>query len=169
MVVNVHEREYQAAAADAAALVATLSSKDDRLWPRENWPRLRLDPGLMEGATGGHRPVRYHVESVDPRQVVFRFDSPKGFDGWHSFMVVETSSQSVVLRHEIRMTTRGWARLTWPLFFRPMHDALLEEALDKAGRELGVPPARPYKRTAWVRLLRAAALASRRTRAPSGH
>lgn len=65
MVANVHQRQYAAASADVAALVFTLASKDDRLWPYESWPRMRLDPGLDVGASGGHGPVRYRVERIE--------------------------------------------------------------------------------------------------------
>lgn len=154
MVVNVHEREYHVPSTEVAALVATLSSKDDRLWPHEHWPRMRLDPGLTPGASGGHGPIRYQVESVDPaRRVVFRFTGPPGFHGWHAFDVIKLKENATLLRHELRIRPRGWARLTWPLFFRPLHDALIEEALDKAARELGTPPKAPHRIGGSTRLL----------------
>lgn len=155
MVVNIHERSYEAPVSEVAALVATLASKDDRLWPYECWPRMRFDRGLVPGASGGHGPVRYRVESVDPAsEVVFRFTGPSGFDGGHALTVTSVSDAVTKLRHEIRLRPHGLARLTWPLFFRPMHDALLEEAFDKAARELGLPLESPHRRSVWVRLLR---------------
>lgn len=170
MIINVHEREYQRPIAEVAALVTTLASQDDRLWPSECWPPMRFDRGLAQGASGGHGPVRYRVESVDPvREVRFRFTGPSGFDGWHAFTITEASEAATVLRHEIHLHPRRWARLTWPLFFRPMHDALLEEAFDKAARELGIPPEAPYRRGAWVRLLRRLTIDSRHPRARAGH
>ncbi|MFT4199168.1 SRPBCC family protein [Gordonia sp. (in: high G+C Gram-positive bacteria)] len=152
-VTNIHEREYPVAAPDVAALVATLSSERDRLWPTESWPPMRFDRGLVEGAIGGHGPVRYRVERVDPAGVVvFRFTGPKGFDGWHGYSVHAHSPSATVLRHELRMRTSGWARASWPLFFRPLHDALIEESLDKAAREFGVDDVR-YRGPLWTRLL----------------
>lgn len=148
-------------------MVASLSSKRDRLWPYERWPRMRLDPGLTPGGSGGHGPVHYRVESADPtRKVVFRFTGPPGFDGWHAFEVVDATGATTLLRHELRMRAHGWARLTWPLFFRPLHDALLEDALDKAARELGTPPASPQRPGRWARLLRR--LATKAGRPPRG-
>jgi hypothetical protein len=45
------------------------------------------------------------------------------------------------------------AALTWPLIFRPLHEALIEDSLDDAERALGgEPPAREW--SPWVRLLR---------------
>lgn len=163
MVVNIHERTYAAPAAEVAAVVATLASTDDRFWPSECWPRMRFDRGLVPGARGGHGPVRYRVESVDPAsEIVFRFTGPSGFDGGHALTLTSPSTTETVLRHEIRVHPRGWARLTWPLFFRPMHDALLEEAFDKTARELGSPPETPHRRSAWVRLLRLVTVVARR-------
>lgn len=168
MVVNVHEREYHASSIEVAALLATLSSKDDRVWPHERWPRMRLDPGLTPDGSGGHGPVRYRVERVDlARRVVFRFTGPSGFDGWHAFEVIDEGETATLLRHELRMRARGWARLTWPLFFRPLHDALLEDALDKVARELGTPPRTRPRLGGWARVLQylAAKVRSQRRKA----
>ena len=166
MVVNIHERVYEAPMPEVAALVATLASKDDRFWPYECWPRMKFDRGLVPGASGGHGPVRYQVESVDPAsEVIFRFTGPSGFDGGHALTVTSVSDSVTRLRHEIRLCPRGLARLTWPLFFRPMHDALLEEAFDKAARELGSPPESPHRRSIWVQLLRWVTIRARRSQA----
>lgn len=165
MIVNIHEREFAASGEELAELLATLSSEHDRLWPFESWPRMRLDRGLMPGAKGGHGPVRYTVESVDPRsEVVFRFTGPSGFVGWHAFSIIDAANGSTTLRHELRLHPRLWAYLTWPLFFRPLHDALLEEAFDKAGRELGEPPEAPHRRGIWASALRATAMGLGRPR-----
>lgn len=168
MVVNIHERAYEAPLSEVAALVATLSSKDDRFWPYECWPRMRFDRGLVPGASGGHGPVRYRVERVDPAvEIVFCFTGPAGFNGGHAFTITSASDALTTLRHEIRLHPRGWARLTWPLFFRPMHDALIEEAFDKVGSELGPPLENPHRRSTWVRLLRRAAMRTRRPQRPA--
>lgn len=168
MVVNIHERAYEAPVSEVAALVATLSSKDDRFWPYECWPRMRFDRGLVPGASGGHGPVRYRVERVDlASKIVFRFTGPAGLDGGHAFTITSASDALTTLRHEIRLHPRGSARLTWPLFFRPMHDALIEETFDKVGRELGSPPENPHRRSAWVRLLRRVAMRTRRPQRPA--
>lgn len=166
MIINLHQRSYDAPLSEVAAMVATLAGTDDRLWPYECWPPMQFDRGLVSGANGGHGPVRYRVERVDPTsEVAFRFTGPSGFEGGHTFTVVAASDSVTALRHEIRVRPRGWARLTWPLFFRPMHDALLEETLDKAARELGAPPRNPHRRSLWVRLLRRVTSRARRPQA----
>jgi len=60
-----------------------------------------------------------------------------------------------VLRHEMTMDTSGPALLTWPLMFRPLHDALIEDSFDRAAVALGeAPVGAPWSPV--VRLLRAA-------------
>jgi hypothetical protein len=78
-VINVHERELQADLEKVGALIDSLSSLEDALWPISSWPRMEFDLPLSVGATGGHGPVRYFVESYTPSQAIrFRFTGPKG-------------------------------------------------------------------------------------------
>jgi hypothetical protein len=153
-VLNVHEREIPASAAEAARLLNSLSSDDDLLWPKKMWPPMRLDRPLGVGASGGHGPVRYIVEEFSPGQSVkFRFTGPAGFSGWHRFDLLPGSERCSVLRHTLDMKARGAALLSWPLVFRPLHDALLEDSLALAQAALGaVPEVRPW--SSWVRFLR---------------
>ena len=51
------------------------------------------------------------------------------------------------------MKTHGVARLSWPLIFRPLHDALMEDALTCAEIRLGIEPS-ISKWTWWVKCLR---------------
>jgi hypothetical protein len=153
-VLNVHERELQATIEQTGALIDSLASQKDCLWPSHLWPRLEFDRPLGVGASGGHGPVRYFVEAYTPGQSIrFRFTRPKGFDGFHSYQVVKTSTPAVVLRHTLEITTRGLAVLSWPVFFRAMHDALIEDSLAAAQASLGEPP-RIRRWSLWVRFLR---------------
>ncbi|WP_372448549.1 hypothetical protein [Streptomyces durocortorensis] len=52
------------------------------------------------------------------------------------------------------MNTSGPARLTWPLVWRPLHDALLEDSLDRAERACTGAVENPARRGSYVRLLR---------------
>lgn len=160
---NVHERHFAAAPDRVAAapdrvgaLLDGLGSPADRLWPSARWPPIRFDRPLQPGAIGGHGPVRYHVEAYEPgRRVTFRLQAPRGFDGFHRFELVPASDRGVTLRHVLEMDARGPALLTWPLIFRPLHDALVEDCLDCAATALGeTPRLRPWPLR--VRLLRRA-------------
>lgn len=135
------------------ALLDTLASDTDRLWPWRTWPRMAFDRPLAVGATGGHGPIRYTVEAYGPgRAIRFRFTGPAGFDGYHAFDVIP-GKDGTLLRHTVAMQARGRARFTWPLLYGPLHDALLEDALAHAQAALGLAPDDvPWPRR--VRLLR---------------
>jgi len=136
-VFNRHSRKLQKSPEAVGKLLDSLASRSDGLWPHELWPRMAFDKPLGVGAKGGHGPIRYTVESYEPgRFVTFRFTSPKGFLGTHVFTVEEADGETE-LTHTIDMKVRGGAILTWPMVFRPLHDALLEDALDKAQASLG--------------------------------
>jgi hypothetical protein len=153
-VLNIHEREFHVAPKRVGALIDSLSSETDALWPNHLWPRMTFDRPLGIGAIGGHGPIRYAVEEYVPgRFIKFRFTGPKGFNGYHSYEAVRTARQSVVLRHTVKMATHGPALLSWPLVFRPLHDALIEDSLATAQASLGQTP-RMKQWSLWVRFLR---------------
>ncbi len=153
-VLNVHERRFRASPERAARLLDSLSSRQDALWPTKHWPRMRLDKPLGLGATGGHGPIRYSVVAYEPgKKVTFEFISPQGFVGTHWFEVISDGSSETVLRHTIDMSLVGSALLSWPIAIRPLHDALVEDALTNAQVALGEQPT-PVRWSPWVRLLR---------------
>ncbi len=156
MIVNIHERVLDAPAVEVGRLLDGLASPCDRLWPHDRWPAMRFDRPLEVGAQGGHGPIRYTVESYAPgHAIAFRFTAPNGFLGSHRFEVEEVAGGKARLRHVIEMRVAGAARLTWPLAIGPLHDALMEDALDRAQACTGSrPPARHW--SLWVRFLRRA-------------
>jgi hypothetical protein len=155
MVRNVHERILRADASRVGDLLDSLGSPQDRLWPSDRWPTMQFDRPLQVGALGGHGPIRYMVERYNPGCAVwFRLTGPAGFDGGHGFDLESTATGGTRLRHVLTMNPRGAARVSWPLVFRPLHDALVEDALDRAAMAVGEPPARRGW-SLWVRLLRA--------------
>jgi hypothetical protein len=153
---NVHEREFRLPPVAVGALIDSLASREDRLWPAGKWPPMRFDRPLAVGAVGGHGPVRYSVEEYRPsHSILFRFSAPRGFNGTHRFEVEDRQGHTV-LRHVIEMRATGPARLSWPLFFRPLHDACLEDCLDRATVSLGIVLLHPARWSIYVRMLRAA-------------
>lgn len=156
MVYNTPQREIAAPANEVGMLIDSLASKNDRLWLRSEWPAMRLDRPLSIGAAGGHGPVRYFVTAYEPdRRVEFQFTGPADFIGHHSFTAVSVADSSTLLRHELSMSPSGTAKFTWPLFFRPMHDALIEESMDLAEIECSSPPGTAHRRSLWTKILRA--------------
>ena len=151
---NVHERVFPVSSNAVGALVDSLASRNDRLWPRELWPPMKLDKQLEVGASGGHGPIRYSVAQYLPgRSVIFRFTAPSGFIGTHRYEVISLGKEETLLRHVLEMRTSGLALLSWPLVFRPLHDALIEDSFDRAQVNLGLKE----KQSSWsltVRILR---------------
>jgi hypothetical protein len=142
-ITNVHER----AIPNAGALIDTLASADDRVWPRADWPPLELDRPLSVGARGGHGPVRYHVVAYEPgKSLVFEFekgDLSDGFIGTHRFDVAGD-----IVTHTLDMDATIPAAFRWYTFVAPLHDALVEDALDRAE---GI---KRHRWSRWVRVLR---------------
>lgn len=162
-VANLHERTFDVPQRAVGALLDALATEEDSTWPGDVWPALRLDRPLGVGATGGHGPIRYHVVDYVPGQWVrFRFDGPRGFHGLHEFIVLP-GHEGTVLQHKIVMRVRGRALLTWPLVFRPLHDAVLEDLLDRAEERLTGGVARRARWTWWVRVLRRLSMPRRKT------
>ncbi|MDN5917485.1 MAG: DUF2867 domain-containing protein [Pseudonocardia sp.] len=155
MIKNVHERDLAVPAATAGGLLDALGGPDDALWPSPEWPPMRLDMPLRVGSGGGHGTIRYHVSAYEPgRRVEFTLDPGQGLHGRHTFTVESLGSHRCRIRHEITGRVDGVMRLGWPPAVRALHDAVLEDLLDRAERMLGVGPDRPARWSVWVRLLR---------------
>lgn len=163
MVTNIHERLIHAPLSQIGGMIDKLASREDVLWPRDRWPPMRLDRPLGVGAAGGHGFVRYSVEAYEQgRYIRFRFSAPRGFIGTHEFEIEETAPDVVRLRHVIKMRLEGVARLTWPLAIRWLHDALVEDALDRAEAFAAKAQVKPREWSLWVKLLRRVAGTSKR-------
>jgi hypothetical protein len=119
---------------------------------------MQMDRPLAVGAVGGHGPIHYEVSQYRPGEIVrFVFTAPAGFEGFHEFAVEPSGEATCLLRHEISMRLHGLARVSWPLVYRPLHDALLEDALDCAERACGSDRVGPPTWSPYVRMLRALA------------
>jgi hypothetical protein len=129
---------------------------------------MQLDDGLEVGSSGGHGAIRYAVsESVPGQRIEFTFLPMREvgtFIGRHFYEVV-AATDGVVLRHvlDVKTSLRTW--MLWMLVIAPLHDALIEDAFDKAERNLGLENPRPAKWSLRVRILRK--LESRRLRSKS--
>lgn len=164
-VLNGHERVLSASPDQVAALLASLASSEDRLWPRLWWPAIRFDRALSVGAVGGHGPIRYSIESYDPDEaIVFRFSAPRGFHGTHAYHIVPVDESHTRLRHVLEMRISGPALLSWPLIYRPLHDALIEDSLLVAEATLRQVTPDHAKWSWYVRLLRRLLSGRRRRR-----
>lgn len=156
-ILNVHERAMKLVPDLVATSIDNLSGENDILWPSDKWPPMELDSTLCVGAEGGHGVVRYSLtEYIPGRRVVFQFNGlgiTAGLDGRHFFEVVARRDHTV-LRHVIdaECDLKNW--LMWHLLIGPLHDALLEDGLDRAENHM-IPGA--CKSSHWgprVKLLR---------------
>ncbi|MFD9269095.1 SRPBCC family protein [Streptomyces goshikiensis] len=156
---NVHERLLNAKESEVGALIDTLASGDgDLLWPGRDWSPMEFDRPLAPGAVGGHGPVRYTVTGYAPGSWIrFEFTGPRGFHGHHELAVLPAGPGRTRLHHTLSMTTSGLARITWPLAWRPLHDACLEDGLDRAELASTGRVVRPARWSPYVRFLRALA------------
>lgn len=137
-VLNIHRREINSPKDEVLTLFNTLSQKDDKIWPIEYWPPMKLDKAINVNSKGGHGPIRYKVISYSTSGFVeFEFQKPKGFDGTHSFEITELTSNKTEVKHTINMKTTGVGTLIWIIAIRWLHDALLEDAFDKIENQLG--------------------------------
>ncbi|HYH30962.1 MAG TPA: DUF2867 domain-containing protein [Pseudonocardia sp.] len=156
MVRNVHERLVAAPIERVGPLLDRLGGPDDMLWPTPAWEPMVLDRPVAVGAAGGHGSIRYRVTAHEPgRRVEVAFEPGQGLDGWLTFSAEPAGPGQTLLRQEAEARLGGVMRLAWPVAVRWAHDCVLEELFDNAERAVGREPARPFRRSPWVRLLRA--------------
>lgn len=75
--------------------------------------------------------------------------------GFHEYTVRAAADGGTVLTHLLAMHVRRSARVTWPVGYRWMHDALLEDSLDVAERAITGTVRSPARYSWYVRVLRA--------------
>ena len=148
---NEHTREVPVSASDMDARLSTLGLPEDAVWPTEVWFPMRLKAPVEAGGSGGHGPVRYHASHRAPGEVTFAFDSILGSTRWegsHSFSV-QAAPRGCRLTHLVELRVPLWQGIQWYVLVGPLHDAVLEDLLDKAAT--GTPGRRW---SPWIRALR---------------
>lgn len=155
MVINRHERTLNASSQTVGNLLNNLSSGQDQLWPyQKGWPPMKFDRPLQVGAIGGHGPIGYNVVQFTPSQkIVFQFTNPQGLVGRHYFYLEEITANQTRVIHLLEAKLEGGMWLAWTFLFRPMHDALVEDALDN-GQTLFEPNIKRKNWSLYVRFLR---------------
>ncbi len=147
--VSVHERVLPAPADEVGALI----DRPERMWP-DRWPPMRLGSPIRVGEESRRGFLCEEVIDYRPgERLAFRVTSPEQLHGKHRFEVEPAGERQTVLRHVLDVAPDGAGRLLWPLVVRPLHDALLEDILDRAETAVGGSPA-PRGWSRQVRLLR---------------
>jgi hypothetical protein len=153
---NVHERLVPAPVEVVGPLLDRLGGPEDVLWPSPAWAPMVLDGPVAVGAAGGNGPLRYRVVGHEPaRAVTFELDPGQPMSGRQTLTAEPAGGGATLLRHALDWSLSGPMHLAWPLVIRWNHDAVVEEMFDNAERAVGHEPARPARRSPWVRLLRA--------------
>jgi len=130
-VLNIHQREYNQQAKEISAILDTLSSRNDRIWPNEIWPPMILNNGLQINSHGGHGPIGYYVSKYHYGEFIeFTFTKPAEFVGSHNFAIKKISEGATQLRHTIDMELTLKGIFIWYFAIKWLHDALLEDCLD---------------------------------------
>ncbi|WP_298537248.1 hypothetical protein [uncultured Algibacter sp.] len=110
----------------------TLATREDRMWPKDNWPAMKFKKGLEVGEQGGHGMIRYSIKGYkEGEYITFEFLKPKRFNGIHKFEIRALNEDITEVKHSIKMKTDGLiATFKWILVIRWLHGALIENAFD---------------------------------------
>lgn len=115
---------------------------------------MEFQGGIKVGAKGGHGPIRYSVDKYNPSEIIqFRFSKPNGFNGIHKFEINELTNEKTEIVHTVDMNTVGKGTLLWVLAIRSLHNALIEDGLDKLENNFSEDK-KSSKWNFWVRLIR---------------
>lgn len=151
---NTHKRRIYQSKEKISVLLETLASANDAIWPNKKWPSIYFNNGLKIGSKGGHGSIKYTiVEYTEGEFIRFKFTKPKGFKGFHEFIIKEIQTEQVEICHTIKMNVSGSALFIWIFAIRFLHDALMEDAFDKVESQFsGIKKQTKY--SIWVKIMR---------------
>jgi len=153
-IINIHRRIIYQKENLIAEIFNSLATKNDRIWPIGKWPKMKFKDGVKVDSVGGHGPIRYSINKyVVGKYIEFKFLSPTGFNGIHKFEILEIDSNKTELKHTIDMNISLVTFINWFFIVRPLHDALLEDALDRV-ENVFLEKKKSSKWNLWVVFLR---------------
>jgi hypothetical protein len=152
---NTHGRTLNAPIDTLTPLIDQLASGQDRFWPSSRWSAMKFDRPLAVGAIGGHGFIGYTVERYQPgREIQFRFTSPQGLNGMHRLTLEELPDGNTRVKHVIEALLEGPMLLGWHVFIRCLHDALVEDGMDRAEAWAAQREWKPRELSPYVKSLR---------------
>jgi len=153
-IINIHQREYNHPLSDLSKIFETLATDNDLIWPKEKWNPMILDNGLCVNSSGGHGIIRYYISRYEDRKLIeFRFVEPKEFVGIHCFELIPIADDRTIIKHTINAQLNVKGLILWYLVVKWLHDALLEDCLDKIENNLEQSNAKTNYNP-WVKILR---------------
>jgi len=155
-VINIHKRKLQQPKAKVVELFKTIATKEDKIWPYQNWPAIRFKDTVKVGVKGGHGRIKYTIiQFTEGESIEFQFTKPDGFIGTHKLYLKELKRHQTEIVHEIKMNTSTIkATFLWVTVIRWLHDALIEDAFDRVENHFSKEK-KVTKYSLWVKLLRA--------------
>lgn len=129
-----HQRTIDCAIETARGLFETFVDNDSIFWPTSSWPRDAFnDDQLKIGSIGGHGGTKYKIQHYQPGACLeFSFIYPKGYLGTHEFRLIFLNSSQFLLCHVTNIKTNIYHWMLWQIMIRWVHDALIQDAFDKA-------------------------------------
>lgn len=156
-VTNIHKRMIRQPISKIGEILATLSSDNDKIVATDKWPPVKLDKGLQIGSKGGHGFIKYFLTDYQlNKSITFQF-SLRGFNGFHKFELIELDTNTTEISHTIDMNTTGSMVIKWILAIRWLHDAFIEDALDRVESNFS-ETTKHSKWSLWVKFLRKLAM-----------
>lgn len=151
---NIHKRTINKSIDNISPLLSDITALNRLFWPHEKWPRIRFKNGLSTGNSGGHGPIRYDIEKYQPGQYIhFRFTKPKGIVGHHKLELNKIDDLNTEIKHSVVAQSYGMGTYKWLFIIRWLHDALLEDAMDKIENQV-TSKTKHTSWNLWVRILR---------------
>jgi len=153
-VLNIHKRIIDQPKLEMSKLFETLSSKEDKMLAINKWPPMKLDKGLQVGSKGGHGLIGYFVTKYKEGEFIqFQFTKPRGFNGIHEFKITELDDSKTEIKHIVDVTASGVGIFTWSIAIRWLHDAYIEDALDRVENHF-LTDKKKTEWNLWVKFLR---------------
>lgn len=159
-IVEVHKRQFDSPDHEVRALLDSFGRPGGLFQPGEEWLAQGINETLTVGVKTGHWPFKYEVQDYVPGESLgFTFLYPPCLKGATCrFQIYKNLKGNTVLVNTFEHSAKGPANISWPLVFKWLYQASIQDVLANAQRSLGeVPKVRGW--SPWVNLLRSIFLA----------
>lgn len=159
-IAEVHKRQFDCPDNEVRSLLDSFGHPGGLFQPGEEWLAQGINETLIVGVKSGHWPFKYELHEYVPGESLgFTFLYPPCLKGaiWR-FHIYKNLRGYSVLENTFEHSAKGPAHISWPLVFKWLYRASIQDVLANAQRSLGeVPKVRGW--SPWVSLLRSIFLA----------